>query len=563
MEVLKVLLVLAPLLQRSECVRCFARFDLALGQCDGELGEVDEDDCCLNPHSGFQATGGVCQSCGPPVWSPWSPWSECSVLCGDGVTMRRRKCFGIGECEDADNLQTIPCNNTCCNGEGWATWLPWSPCSVSCAGGGVRRKERECSAPPQCPSACSGVSQKAEACPSLRTCPVHGGWTLWSDWSLCSGSCIDVAVPTRRRTRSCSSPAPSSDTAPQGTACPGDPLQSESCSQLPNCPVDGGWGAWSQPGPCSVSCGDGLQLSIRTCDSPAPKYGGRFCDGPSTKSIVCQSPCPVDGFWSGWSVWGECSSSCVPEGQSAVRTRHRSCSNPAPSSGPPGNSCSGEDTETDTCTNLPHCAVDGGWGSWSDFPPCPVTCGVGLQLSVRRCDSPAPKHGGQPCAGEDHRTSVCNTNAHCPVDGLWSQWSQWSPCRDAFRGKDIRCLKIGGRQSRERRCVHRAHNGSICSGKALTDARVCYDVDKCSIKGSWDGWEEWGLCPLPCGGASERVRARFCKPDYSDYRPTIGLQQAKATFFGTPDGVCGPPPEGGLQQVQPCLNVPACPRALG
>ncbi|XP_010796115.1 properdin, partial [Notothenia coriiceps] len=328
---------------------------------------------------------------------------------------------------------------------------------------------------------------------------------------------------------------------------------------LIGCAVDGGWGAWSQPGPCSVSCGEGLQLSIRTCDSPAPKYGGRFCDGPSAKSIVCQSPCPVDGFWSGWSVWGECSSSCIPEGQSAVRTRHRFCSNPAPSSSPPGNSCSGEDTETSTCTHLPHCSVDGGWGSWSEFSPCPVTCGVGLQLSVRRCDSPAPKHGGQPCAGGGSRTSVCNTNEHCPVDGLWSQWSQWAPCRDPFRGKDIRCLHIGGSQSRERSCLHRAHNGSICSGEALTETRVCYDVDKCYMKGTWDGWEQWSLCSPPCGGKPQRFRRRFCKPDYSDYRPTIGRQKAKATFFGKPQADCRLPPEGGLKlEVQPCLNVPAC-----
>lgn len=120
-------------------------------------------------------------------------------------------------------------------------------------------------------------------------------------------------------------------------------------------------------------------------------------------------------------------------------------------------------------------------------------------------------------------------------------------------------MKIGGRQSRERHCLHRAHNGSICSGEALTDSRVCYDVDKCYMKGSWAGWGEWGLCALPCGGSSERVRARFCKPDYSDYRPTIGLQKVKATFFGKPRADCRLLPEGGLkQEVQPCLNVPAC-----
>ncbi|KAK5856858.1 hypothetical protein PBY51_008424 [Eleginops maclovinus] len=278
-------------------------------------------------------------------------------------------------------------------------------------------------------------------------------------------------------------------------------------------------------------------------------------------SCVAEDDCGlrVDGFWSGWSVWGECSSSCIPEGPAPVRARHRFCSNPAPSSSPPGNSCPGDGTETETCNHLPHCAVDGGWGSWSAFSSCPVTCGVGLQVSVRRCDSPAPKHGGQPCAGEGRRTSVCNTNVHCPVDGVWSQWSEWAPCRYPFRGKDIHCQKIGGSQSRERSCLHRAHKGTICSGEALTETRVCYDVDKCYLKGTWDGWDQWSLCSPACGERSQRFRMRACKPDYSKYSPTIGRQREEATFFGKPLGDCGPTPDGGSKfEVQPCLNVPPC-----
>lgn len=55
---------------------------------------------------------------------------------------------------------------------------------------------------------------------------------------------------------------------------------------------DGSWGAWSPFRPCSVSCGEGLQLSERKCDSPAPRYGGKVCEGPSTQSKICESPCP-------------------------------------------------------------------------------------------------------------------------------------------------------------------------------------------------------------------------------------------------------------------------------
>ncbi|KAF7653808.1 hypothetical protein LDENG_00078230 [Lucifuga dentata] len=559
------LLLLLLCVQRSECVRCFAHFHQTSGQCEDELGEVDdEDDCCQNSHYGYQDTDGECHSCGPPVWSPWSPWLPCSVLCGEGVSQRNRKCFGLGECEAGNNVETKACSATCCDGQGWGSWLSWSSCSLSCGVGGVRRRERVCSSPAECRSACSGPSEQTDSCSTHTTCPVHGGWSSWSHWSQCSASCIvekgsDVIVPTRVRHRSCTSPAPSSDTVPPGNSCPGDSSQVQKCSELPNCPVDGRWGAWSPPGLCSVSCGEGLQLSIRKCDNPAPKYGGHFCEGPSARSSVCQSPCPVDGSWSGWSSWSECSTSCISEGHASVWTRHRSCSNPAPSSSPPGRGCSGGDRQTENCSHLSHCPVDGGWGLWSSFSSCSVTCGIGLQLSGRKCDSPAPKHGGQPCAGAGSRRIICETNVHCPVDGVWSEWSSWSPCKYPFENRDIRCKHHGGSQIRERRCLYRAHNGSICDGHLLTDRRMCYDVNRCYFKGSWAGWSDWSLCSQSCGGNSNRFRERICEPDFSEYRP-IGRPPTKPTFYGKPLADCGSLPEGEKKlESQPCLNVPACP----
>nr|XP_020478699.1 properdin-like [Monopterus albus] len=566
MEVLLVLVLLLIAVQRSECVQCFVHFDLVSGQCDGELGEVDKDDCCQNPQYGYKTEDGVCHFCGRLVWSTWSPWSHCNVLCGEGVRQRHRKCFGIGDsgCNNiVEKLQTEPCSGVCCEDKGWGLWLSWSPCSVTCGESGVRKRERVCSSPPECHLACNGPSKETQNCSPQSTCPVHGGWSSWSNWFKCSGLCIDEQrgdVPTRTRHRSCSSPAPSNDTVPPGDRCPGQGFQVQDCSELPNCPVDGSWGAWSPPGPCSVTCGEGLQLSTRMCNSPAPKYGGRLCEGSSARSSVCQSPCPVDGFWSGWSSWGECSSSCIPEGRPPVRTRRRSCSNPTPSSSPRGKGCQGDDSQTENCNNLPNCQVDGGWGSWSPFTPCPVTCGMGPQVSVRRCDSPAPRHGGQPCLGEGRRTSVCATNVHCPVDGVWLDWSPWKPCKYPFGDKEIRCKQLGGKQTRDRLCHPPAFNGSICSGaEALTETRVCYDVNRCVLKGSWEGWEPWSLCRPPCGGSPQRARRRYCKPDYSNYNPTIGRQKIPAIFFGNPNADCGFVTLAEKTEVQPCINVPPCP----
>ncbi|XP_063273776.1 A disintegrin and metalloproteinase with thrombospondin motifs 8 isoform X2 [Prinia subflava] len=57
--------------------------------------------------------------------------------------------------------------------------------------------------------------------------------------------------------------------------------------------VDGGWGPWGAWGPCSRSCGGGVQFSHRHCDSPRPRHGGGYCQGQRTKYQSCHTQeCP-------------------------------------------------------------------------------------------------------------------------------------------------------------------------------------------------------------------------------------------------------------------------------
>uniref|UniRef100_A0A3P9B8L2 Properdin n=1 Tax=Maylandia zebra TaxID=106582 RepID=A0A3P9B8L2_9CICH len=402
MEGLRGLLVLVLVLlsvPRSDCVRCFTRFDLNTGECNEEIGEVDEDDCCQNPNYGYMETDGQCESCGLLKWSSWSSWSLCNVLCGQGVRQRSRKCFGIdqSECENAplsEKLQTEPCNGVCCDDKGWSSWLGWSPCSVTCGGVGVRKRKRECSSPPQCRMACSGPSEETERCAAENTCPVHGGWSSWFSWSHCSATCIaksdgDVIVPSRVRHRACSNPMPSDNTSPPGNSCPGDALQVQHCSELPNCAEDGSWGAWSPFRPCSVSCGEGLQLSERKCDSPAPRYGGKVCEGPSTQSKICESPCPVDGVWSEWSEWSDCK---YPGGRDircrktyGSHSRVRECLHRAHN----GSLCEGENlTERRVCYHIKGCNMNGRWEAWTPWSLCDPPCGENSVRSRKRICKP-------------------------------------------------------------------------------------------------------------------------------------------------------------------------------
>ncbi|XP_069039515.1 hemicentin-1 isoform X2 [Lepisosteus oculatus] len=57
--------------------------------------------------------------------------------------------------------------------------------------------------------------------------------------------------------------------------------------------VPGGFSTWLEWGPCSVTCGRGVQERIRLCNNPAPANGGRQCEGRSLDSRSCQAKlCP-------------------------------------------------------------------------------------------------------------------------------------------------------------------------------------------------------------------------------------------------------------------------------
>ncbi|XP_068142913.1 uncharacterized protein gogo [Drosophila tropicalis] len=49
----------------------------------------------------------------------------------------------------------------------------------------------------------------------------------------------------------------------------------------------GGWGEWSEWTPCSTNCLGGTRNRYRFCDSPPPRYGAKFCEGPSVQTEKC------------------------------------------------------------------------------------------------------------------------------------------------------------------------------------------------------------------------------------------------------------------------------------
>ena len=57
--------------------------------------------------------------------------------------------------------------------------------------------------------------------------------------------------------------------------------------------------------------------------------------------------------------------------------------------------------------------VAGGFGAWSPWYECSVSCGGGVKNRIRHCNRPVPSNGGADCAGEKNQTVPCNGMA-CP-----------------------------------------------------------------------------------------------------------------------------------------------------
>ncbi len=88
----------------------------------------------------------------------------------------------------SDLVTTEPCNEHPCSS--WTEWTEWTDCSVSCGGGGTRRKARECLANRR--HLCQGQSEATEACGEER-CP---SLTEWTEWTQCSRSAITPKTST-------------------------------------------------------------------------------------------------------------------------------------------------------------------------------------------------------------------------------------------------------------------------------------------------------------------------------------------------------------------------------
>ncbi|XP_055944138.1 semaphorin-5B-like [Argiope bruennichi] len=273
-------------------------------------------------------------------------------------------------------------------------------------------------------------------------------------------------------------------------------------------PVDGGWSAWTSWHECSQighgATGDRCKCQKRFCNNPTPANGGKECEGTS----VHVTNCTRDGHWTEWSAWSSCSQTCGL----SIKTRRRICGNPAPAFG--GKICIGPEKDEIFCTANPPCPaatvspIDGHWSEWSTWEECSAPCGGGIQVRRRRCNSPPPQHGGKECIGCNQDYKFCNLQS-CPEvkkSTPWTPYLRVNQTKDGYFEQRLRftcranvpdesMLKIGHMKKEERFC----HEGS----------RNCLDSAFLSIDGGWSVWSPWSYCSASCGGGVQ-YRERFC-----------------------------------------------------
>ncbi|XP_062907004.1 SCO-spondin [Mobula hypostoma] len=472
------------------------------------------------------------------VWSQWTAWSPCSKTCDVGSRHRYRvprvPSAGGRDCQGS-RIETDHCSLQLCE-DVWSEWGPWSECSVSC-GSGLRNRSR------------SNASSRSSQLMSCNLHPCAEAPSNCSDgmvWRACADGVVFCSELGLNNV--------SSGRCSPGCFCQeGLALQDGRCIPIAECPcVEGG--EIYQPG-ASV---------VRGCN---------ICFCLSGQIGNCsQQLCDVDGHWSNWSPWSDCSTSCG----GGKQQRFRFCSNP-PASGS-GLPCNGPEQEDSPC-NMQPCAESGQWGDWAAWTDCSRTCGEGVRFRSRLCDNPAPQGDGDFCVGPGTVSELCS-KGQCPdTDCSSIIGSVYDPCGPACprtcsdfmlciwscepgcyctNGKvlnengttcvdrqDCSCLDLVTRKRYLPGTVVPANDG--CNNCSCVEGELICTSNPCDVDGEWCSWSPWTPCSKTCGVEStSRYRSCACPEPRNNGTMCEGTEQVHGNI--------------GLQiAVERCPSVSFCP----
>ncbi|XP_076075711.1 uncharacterized protein LOC143046433 [Mytilus galloprovincialis] len=290
--------------------------------------------------------------------------NECiSNPCGDGNICYNKK--------DGYN-----CN--CLNGyRGSKCQIPPDFCIGNNCTNGATCESQQANYTCQCASGFKGPFCKKEI--------VNGGWSSYSGWYECSKSCEGG---TRSRVRFCDSPAPD----PEGQFCIGSDTEVGNCNTDP-CPVACPTGTYWSDGFCRL-------CPVGTYQNETGQQGCEACPNGYT-TLYRSSRNITDCSENNTSVTSN-SETVTTSSTSTTTSTFSGTSNGVSkvSNSPDVKEVDEEDI-----------SVNGGWSSWFGWSECSKSCDGGNRSRVRFCDNPHPEPDGQVCVGSDTGVGNCNEDS--------------------------------------------------------------------------------------------------------------------------------------------------------
>jgi hypothetical protein len=396
----------------------------------------------------------------------WSTWSSCTQDCGGGVSTRERT---VAQHATLDGYTCPPlterksCNTDFCAVDcQMDTWESWSECSLSCAGGVRSRTRHPLHAAKFGGQACPHKDE-VESCNS-QACPVNCVMPAFSGaYSTCSKAC---GTGTQKRYRT-----PTTEMANGGVPC-SHYVDERPCSVKP-CSVDCVLSA-PESSQCSAQCGTGHITTKYTVITPTA-YGGKTC-GPLVTYTECNTQsCPISCIQTPFGAWSSCSATCG--GGQAKRTRTTL------QQGAFGGTECPDDEQTTTC-GTDACPVNCAMSGWTNYSPCPRSCGTGRQTRTRQIETAATA-GGAAC-GKTEETKNCNETP-CPVDCILGAFGDWGACsKSCGGGKRVRFRSV---------LTAPQYTGKICA--EIREEGDC-KTQSCPIDCGLSVWTAWSSCSTTC-----------------------------------------------------------------
>ncbi|XP_046609798.1 A disintegrin and metalloproteinase with thrombospondin motifs 20-like isoform X2 [Neodiprion virginianus] len=425
----------------------------------------------------------------------YGQWGHCSKTCGGGIQFRTATCVDSNnypvpesKCDSENKVLQQICEQGAC--PKWTLALDWTPCSVTC-GNGTQEQPYWCQIENRVISATYCTDPRPV---SSRICDM-GPCFKWhsSEWSPCSVSCGEGVLrreitcrnvngtPSSEcdtlhappRTRLCKhQPCPIQviSTTPITYAADSDDFNKQHENEIDQFHPGYTWRTGSF-GNCSKPCNGGSQSRMVRCSSAisGEVSNDDYCDQkqkPPTVILCNQHACPR------WNTgdWSQCASTCGPgfqhrqvrcqsdrgeilpdkECSESEKPYHvRRCFKEA---------CGGAKTQGSHSSNIP------GSVRWrvSKFTPCSAECGNGMQMRTVTCHrvnkyewmDPTPVNGCR--MSERPATEQTCKLRECDDEYYWVA-EPWRKCSATCgrKGKQVRrlfCKRKDGTRVKNRFC---------------------------------------------------------------------------------------------------------------